>query len=153
VFKRQSPQHPEWARPGSNVDFVDLVDLTAFDHQDAAREYLVAREILEAVDHDSAEHRVRVARDSSSDGTDKGKFDDGDEDDNEDDNDNDHNSQASDLPSLPDIFAQADKEFRRSGDLNLVCATSEAPVDRARKEPCREGDSDNRANPAATTRT
>lgn len=146
VLKRQSPQYPERTRPGSNADFVDFVDLT---YPDTAREYLVAREILEPVDHEAAEHRVRIARDRSSDGTDNAKVDDG----SEVDSDNDHDSEASDLPSLQDIFAQTDKESRGSGALSLEASTLEAPVDRTRKERCRECDSEDRANPAATTAT
>jgi hypothetical protein len=129
------------------VDLVDLVDLTVSDHQDTARKYLVAREILEPVDHDSAEHRTRATRDGSSDGTDNDKIDDG----NEDDNGNDHNSEASDLPSLQDSFAQANKQFGENGDLKA--STLEVPADRTRKERYCKGDSEDRVNLAVTTVT
>jgi hypothetical protein len=138
ALRRQGLQHSEWARPRSKADFVELVDLTVSDHQDAVREYLVAREILEPVVCDSAEQCVQVARDSGRYKTDNDSEDcneddneGGNEDNDEGDNDNDHNSEASDLPSLEEIFAQFDKELM------------------GRKECCREGDSKDRANPAA----
>lgn len=51
-----------------------FVDLTASD-QDAAREYLVVREILEPVDRNSAEHGVPAAGDRSSYATDNHEID------------------------------------------------------------------------------
>jgi hypothetical protein len=86
----------------------------------------MAREILEPVDHDSGEHRVRVTR-SSHDGAD---------------NDNDHDDEVGDLPSLHDIFAQAEREF--GGRSGLEASTLEAPAHRTSKD---------RASPAATTAT
>jgi hypothetical protein len=94
------------------VDFVDLNDLVA------ARE-MVARETLKPGDHEAAEHRVRVARDRNSDGTDNAKVDDG----SEADSDNDHESEASDLSSSQDLFAQTDRDSRGSGALSLGAAT------------------------------
>lgn len=96
---RQSSQHAELARPRAGVGFVDSA---AFDHQDLVQERLVAREILESVDYDSTQHRAQVARD--------------DDDDNDD--DNDHDSEASELPSLQEVFAKVDEEFRGSDDLS-----------------------------------
>ena len=89
---------------------MELVDLTASDHQDAVREYLVDREILEPVVPGSAEQCVRVARDGGRDWTDSDNEDDiehGNDDDDEGDNEdnNNHDSEASDLLSLEDIFA------------------------------------------------
>lgn len=133
-------------RPGSNTDFVDFVDLT---DPDTPRKYLVAREILESVDHEAAEHRVRVAKDRSSDGTDNAKVDDG----SEDDSDNDHESEASDLLSLRDLFARTDRGSRGSGFPSLEASVSEIPVDSTRKERCCECDSENTVNLVATTAT
>ena len=127
---------------------MDYVDLTASDHQSSPREYLVARDIMEPLNCDSAEPRVRVARDSSRDDAGNDKIDDSNED-----NDSDHDSEASDLPSLQDIFAQADREFRKSSDLSDRVSTSEVPINSPRKERCSECDREDRANPAATTAT
>jgi hypothetical protein len=76
------------------VDFVDLTDL------DTAREYLVAREILELVDYKAAKHSVRVARDRSSDGIDNAKVNNG----SEVDSDNNYEGEAINLSSLQDLF-------------------------------------------------
>ena len=88
-------QHAEWPSPGGRVGFVDLA---ACDHHDPIQERLMAREILGSVDHDSTKHHAQITRDASSD--------------DDDDDDNDHDSEASELPSLQEIFAKADEEFR-----------------------------------------
>ena len=113
-----------------------FVDLAARDHHDPIQERLMAREILGSVDHDSNEHHAQVTRDASS---------------GDDDDDNDHDSEASELPSLQEIFAKADEEFRGHDDLSFKASISEAPVYSTRREYCREGDSEARDNPAATT--
>jgi hypothetical protein len=130
---RQSSQHAELARPGAGVNFADSA---AFDHQDLIQERLMAREILESVDYDSTEHRAQVVRDN---------------DDNND--DSDHDSEASELPSLQEIFTKVDEEFRGSDDLSLKASISEASVHSTRKEHFREGDNEARVNPAADTDT
>src|SRR5882757_3687024 len=65
VSSRQSSESPHQATPVSNTDFVELVDLTASDQNDA-REYLVAREILEPMGHDPGKCGVRMTTDRSS---------------------------------------------------------------------------------------
>jgi hypothetical protein len=135
ALRRPSLQHTEWPRPGGRVGFVDLA---ARDHYDPIQERLMAREILGSVDHNSTEHHTQVTRDASRD---------------DDDDDNDHDSEASELPSLQEIFAKADEELRGRDDLSFKGSISEAPVYSTRREHCREGDSEARDNPAATTIT
>jgi hypothetical protein len=113
---------------------VDFVDLTACDHHDSIQERLIAREILRSVDHNSTKHHAQVTRDASSD---------------DDDDNNDHDSETSELLSLQEIFANPDEEF--GGRDSFKASILEAPVYNTRREYCREGDSEARDNPAATT--
>ncbi|RMZ84092.1 hypothetical protein DV737_g1343, partial [Chaetothyriales sp. CBS 132003] len=114
----------------SNADFVDFVNLTA-SGQDAAREYLVAQEILEPTGHDPDKRSIRVASVRSS-ATDSDKIKDSEEYNN--DNNIDYKSDASDLPSLADIFPRSYTRFRAR---SVVTG----------------GDSEDSANPAATVAT
>ena len=145
---------PQPARPVSNTDFVAKVDLITFE-QDAAREYLVAREILEPMAHDPNKRGDQVAGARSNDVTESDKIEDGEEFDTDEDDDadidNDHESEVCDLPSLTDIFSRNNSKFGGSTDLRGKASAPPAPVDRTGKERLREGDSENNANPAATT--
>ncbi len=148
VSSRQSSKSPQQARPVSNADFVDFVDLTTSD-RDAGREYLVVREILEPMAHDPDERGIRVARARRSGVIDSDKVVDG----KECDKDKDINCEREigDLPSLTDIFLRSDSGFGGSADLNCKASASPAPVDRTGKECYCEGDCENSGNPTATT--
>jgi hypothetical protein len=148
LSSRQSSESQQQATSVSNPDFVDFVDLTA-SHQDAAREYLVAREVLEPMGHDSDKRGIRVAINRNTNATDNDKIDHGEKGDNDDD-DIGYESDTSDLPSLQDVFAWNDKGVERSDDLNFKAFISPATIDGTIKERCREGGSEDIANPAAT---
>ena len=148
---RHSFRSPQQARPIGNADFVALVDLTT-SSQDAAREYLVAREILEPKAHIPSKRGIHIAGAHTNSVTDKIK-------DREEHNKNDgddveidtnHESEISDLPSLADIILRSDSEFRGSADLRSEASTPPA-LGRTGKEYWREGDCENSAQPTATT--
>ncbi|KIX06502.1 uncharacterized protein Z518_04478 [Rhinocladiella mackenziei CBS 650.93] len=117
--------------------------------QDAGREYLVVREILEPMAHDPDKRGIRVSRARRSGVFDSDKVEDDEECDRDD--DIDCESEISDLPSLTDIFLRSDSGFGGSADLNCKASASSAPVDRTGKECCREGDCESSGNPTATT--
>lgn len=144
VLRSQSPQRPAYVRPVSDTDFVEVVDLTTSDHQHAAREHLVAREILEPVDHGSGQYGVRVSRNSCYNRvnkTDSSKVG------NTEENDIDYDSDTSGLPSLQDLVRQTDKDFEGSGVLSPKSFTPEITFDGAREEGCCKSD---RENPAVS---
>ncbi|OQU97138.1 hypothetical protein CLAIMM_03122 [Cladophialophora immunda] len=68
------------------------------------------------------------------------------------DNDIDYESDASDLPSLADIFLRSHTRFR-GDDLSYKASTSPVPPDRTSKKRCYGGDSEDGANPAAAAAT
>ena len=148
VSNRGSSKSSQQARPVSNADFVDFVDLTTSD-QDAAREYLVVREILEPMAHDPDKRGTRVARARRSGVIDSDDVEDGEERDIDDDIDSE--SEISDLPSLTDMYLQGDSGFGGSADLSRKASASPSAVDKTGKECCREGDCENSGNPTVTT--
>jgi len=149
----RSSRSPQQARSVGNADFVALVDLTTSD-QDAAREYLVAREILEPMAHIPGKRGIQVAGPRTNSVTDKiehcekrNKNEGGDVE-----IDTDHESEISDLPSLADIILRSDPGFGGSADLRSEASTPPA-LGRTGKECWRESDCENSAQPTATTST
>lgn len=145
VSSGQSPKSPQQATLVGNADFVDL---TA-SGQDAARECLVAREILDPTGLDPDKRGIRVAG-ARSRTTDSDEFENCKECDN--DYDIDYESDSSDLPSLADIFPRSDTRFR-SDDLSSKASMSPVPVDGTSKESCHRDDSEDSGNPTATAAT
>jgi len=147
---RRSFRSPQQAQPVGNADFVALVDLTASD-QDAAREYLAAREILEPMAHIPGKRGIHVAGARTNSVTDKIEYREernkNDVDDVE--IDTDHESEISDLPSLADIILRSDSGFGGSADLRSEASTPPV-LGRTGKECWREGDCENSAQPTAT---
>lgn len=139
----QSTKSPQQATSVSNADFVDFMDLTG-PRLAAAREYLVAREILEPINHDSDKGGIQASRARRSNATDNDKFDHGEGDG---DDDTDFESDTSDLPSLRDLFAWDDKQSIRRNALNLEASASPTSVVRISKERCSEGDSEGSVYP------
>lgn len=147
VSSRQSSKSPNQTKSVGKADFVDFVDLTA-SHQDAPRESLVLRELLEPRCHDPDKRGIRVARACRSGVIDSDNVEDGQESDKDD--SIDCESEISDLPSLMDIFLRSDSGFGESADLSYKASASPSPVDRTRKDCCHEGDCENSGNPTAT---
>ncbi|KIW41808.1 hypothetical protein, variant [Exophiala oligosperma] len=142
VSSRQSSKSPNQTKSVGKADFVDFVDLTA-SHQDTPRECLALRELLEPMCHDPDKCGIRFTRDRSSGATCSDKNDD----------DIDCESEASDLPSLYEIFTRNDTQFGGSGEFGCKVFASSAPVDRTSEERGREGDSEEIADLAAATVT
>ncbi|KAK5282692.1 hypothetical protein LTR80_011998, partial [Exophiala xenobiotica] len=147
VSSRQSSKSPDQTKSVGKADFVDFVDLTA-SHQDAPRESLVLRELLEPMCHDPDKRGIRVTRARRSGVIDSDNVEDGEESDKDD--GIDCESEISDLPSLTDIFLRSDSGFRGSADLSYKASASPSPVDRTRKDCFHEGDCENSGNPTAT---
>ncbi|KIX01211.1 uncharacterized protein Z518_08936 [Rhinocladiella mackenziei CBS 650.93] len=141
----QSTRSPQQATSVNNADFVDFVDLTA-PRLDAAREYLVARDILEPMNHDSEESSIHAYRARSSGATDNEKSDHGEKGDREDDG-IDCESETSDLPSPRDLCAWKGKQFGRRNVLNLKASASPASVIRTSEERGSEDVSEDSVNP------
>lgn len=148
---RQGSKSPNQTKSVCKADFVNFVDLTA-SHQDTPREYLVLRDFLEPMGHDPDKRGIRISRGTSSGAICSDKVEAGEEGD-KDDDDIDCESNAGDLPSLHEIFAQSNKQFGSSDAISCKVSASPAPVSRTCEERGREGDSEETANPAAATVT
>jgi hypothetical protein len=143
VSSRQSSKSPSQTKSVGKADFVDFVDLTA-SHQDAPRESLVLRELLEPMCYDLDKHGIQVTRARRS-VINSDNIKDGEESD--EDNGIDCESKISDLPSFTDIFLRSDSGFRGSVDLSYKASTSPSLINRTRKDYYHEGDYKNSGNP------